>query len=344
MCINLPRLHRGCQLVDWARARAGCVSIPGGPPSRSKFSPASPTSAADEWNTLVGEDDPFLEHAFLDALERSGSVGERRRLRAAPGPGARRGARCRARSRSTSRTTATASSSSTGPGPTPRTAPGIRYYPKLVAAIPFTPATGHRLLLARPAPTRAAVTRRAARRGRARSPTRSGPRRCTSCSARRGEGAPRRARDYAAAPEHAVPLAQPRRRARSTTSTTTCRRSGRATASRCARSGAVAAGARADVPDRDRHRARRRATGRRCSAFYSTNVARHGGIDYLRAGVLRDRARDLRAPAGGHAGLPRAHAGRRHGELREGRATCTAATGAVWPSSRCCTSSSATTS
>ncbi|NOY94089.1 MAG: hypothetical protein GXP55_23135 [Deltaproteobacteria bacterium] len=31
--------------------------------------------AADEWDALVGEDDPFVEHAFLHALAESGSVG-----------------------------------------------------------------------------------------------------------------------------------------------------------------------------------------------------------------------------------------------------------------------------
>ncbi len=32
---------------------------------------------AAEWDALVGEDDPFAEHAFLHTLEESGSVGER---------------------------------------------------------------------------------------------------------------------------------------------------------------------------------------------------------------------------------------------------------------------------
>ena len=30
---------------------------------------------ADAWDALVGDDDPFVEHAFLCALEESGSVG-----------------------------------------------------------------------------------------------------------------------------------------------------------------------------------------------------------------------------------------------------------------------------
>src|SRR5690606_23960492 len=29
----------------------------------------------DAWNALIGEDDPFVEHAFLSVLEQSGSVG-----------------------------------------------------------------------------------------------------------------------------------------------------------------------------------------------------------------------------------------------------------------------------
>jgi predicted N-acyltransferase len=37
---------------------------------------------AADWDTLAGESDPFLEHAFLAALEASGSVGGRSRLEA----------------------------------------------------------------------------------------------------------------------------------------------------------------------------------------------------------------------------------------------------------------------
>ena len=79
---------------------------------------------AADWDRLAGDDDPFLEHAFLAALEASGSVGARAgcvpRLVVARDGGRGWWAPCR----STSRPTATASSSSTGAGPTPRTAPG----------------------------------------------------------------------------------------------------------------------------------------------------------------------------------------------------------------------------
>jgi predicted N-acyltransferase len=102
---------------------------------------------APAWDNLVGADDPFLEHAFLAALEASDSVGpdagclphlvlawqERRLVGAVPlylktnsyGEFIFDWAWADAAHRS-----------------------GIRYYPKLVAAIPFTPATGQRLLVA----------------------------------------------------------------------------------------------------------------------------------------------------------------------------------------------------
>ena len=75
--------------------------------------------------------------------------------------------------------TRTASSSSTGAGRTPTSARGRNYYPKLVAAIPFTPATGQRLLL-RDGPrdrSRDAAARRGTQHGR----SRSARRRCTCC-------------------------------------------------------------------------------------------------------------------------------------------------------------------
>ena len=97
--------------------------------------------AAADWDRLAGEDDPFLEHAFLAALEASGSVGEERGLRAAAVL-ARDG-------RATARRGAALPQDQQlrrvhlrlGLG---RRRPPlrIRYYPKLVAAIPFTPATG----------------------------------------------------------------------------------------------------------------------------------------------------------------------------------------------------------
>jgi hypothetical protein len=100
----------------------------------------------DAWDALVDQDDPFLEHAFLAALERSGSVG--------PGTG-------------WEPRILVARQAGQVVGAVPlylkydsmgefvwdfawahgAERAGIRYFPKLVAAIPFTPAAGHRLLV-----------------------------------------------------------------------------------------------------------------------------------------------------------------------------------------------------
>src|SRR4029079_7164937 len=101
-------------------------------------------------------DDPLLEHAFLDALERSGSVSEDAgcapRLVLARQRGALQGA-----------VPLYLKSNSYGEfifdwsWADAAHRAGIRYYPKLVAAIPFRPVTGQRLPVAAGA-DRAAVT------------------------------------------------------------------------------------------------------------------------------------------------------------------------------------------
>jgi len=102
---------------------------------------------AAEWDRLVGDDDPFVEHAFLSTLEDSGSVGgesgwqprhltlweEERLVGAAPmyrkthsyGEFIFDWAWADAAART-----------------------GIEYFPKLVSMVPVTPATGRRLLWA----------------------------------------------------------------------------------------------------------------------------------------------------------------------------------------------------
>ena len=100
---------------------------------------------ASAWNTLAG-DSPFLQHEFLIALERSGCVGARTAWRPAY-------------------LVARDASGLAGAMPLyikydshgefvfdwswadAYERAGRRYYPKLVAAVPFTPATGTRLLL-----------------------------------------------------------------------------------------------------------------------------------------------------------------------------------------------------
>lgn len=111
--------------------------------------------APSAWNRAVGTDNPFVRHEFLAALEASGSVGAARGWRPqhlllhseAPGRGVLLGcvplylkdhsygeyvfdwAWAEAYRRA-----------------------GLAYYPKLVAAVPFTPVTGPRLLVAPDAP------------------------------------------------------------------------------------------------------------------------------------------------------------------------------------------------
>ena len=93
---------------------------------------------------MAGSGDPFLEHAFLAALEASGSVGARAgcvpRLVVAHDGGRLVGAvPLYLKTNSYGEFIfdwGWANAAHRG---------GVRYYPKLVAAIPFTPATGHRL-------------------------------------------------------------------------------------------------------------------------------------------------------------------------------------------------------
>jgi predicted N-acyltransferase len=115
---------------------------------------------ASSWDRLAGDDDPFLEHAFLAALEASGSVG------------GRAGclprfvlARDRAGKRLVGAVPLYLKSNSNGEfifdwgWANAAHRAGVRYYPKLVAAIPFTPVTGRRLMvLAEPDVDPGAVT------------------------------------------------------------------------------------------------------------------------------------------------------------------------------------------
>ena len=102
--------------------------------------------APERWDALAGEHNPFVEHAFLSLLERSGSVG--------PGTGWEPvhvvveeagelvgAAPCYLKDESYGEyifdwSWAEAAARA-----------GLPYYPKLVVAVPFTPATGPRLLV-----------------------------------------------------------------------------------------------------------------------------------------------------------------------------------------------------
>jgi predicted N-acyltransferase len=105
---------------------------------------------AAEWDALVDANDPFLEHAFLLALERSGSVGRGTGwlprfvlVRELGETGAKRlvaAAPLYLKSHSYGEFVfdwAWAAAADRA---------GLEYYPKLVTAVPFTPVTGQRLL------------------------------------------------------------------------------------------------------------------------------------------------------------------------------------------------------
>ncbi|HXU60228.1 MAG TPA: GNAT family N-acetyltransferase [Polyangia bacterium] len=103
--------------------------------------------AAADWDRLAGDDDPFLEHAFLATLEASRSVGARagcvpRLVLARDDDGRLCGA-----------VPLYLKTNSYGEfifdwaWANAAQRAGVPYYPKLVAAIPFTPATGQRLPL-----------------------------------------------------------------------------------------------------------------------------------------------------------------------------------------------------
>jgi predicted N-acyltransferase len=111
----------------------------------------------DEWNALIQPDDPFTEHAFLLALEQSGSVGRETgwlpvHLLARRGDALVGAVPLYLKNHSYGEFIfdwgwAQAAQQA-----------GIPYYPKLVAAVPFTPASGRRLLTG-PGPLRADLAR-----------------------------------------------------------------------------------------------------------------------------------------------------------------------------------------
>ena len=103
------------------------------------------------WDRCAGGDSPFLSHAFLAALEESGSVGARAGWQPAPiaidGPGGAPDAVLPAYVKSHSQGEYVFDH---GWADAFERAGG-RYYPKLQIAVPFTPVPGRRLLTAEPA-------------------------------------------------------------------------------------------------------------------------------------------------------------------------------------------------
>lgn len=115
--------------------------------SRVETAPAIGAVDAAAWDALAGAGSPFLRHAFLAALESSGSVGgdsgwEPRHLLLREGGRLLAAMPCYAKTHSYGEYVfdwAWAEAWARN---------GLRYYPKLLTAVPFTPATGPRLLRA----------------------------------------------------------------------------------------------------------------------------------------------------------------------------------------------------
>ena len=116
-----------------------------------RIAPSVGSLQAAEWDALAGPDNPFMSHAFLAALEDSGSVG--------PGTGWTPAPLVieDASGRLLAALPAYAKSHSQGEYVFDHSwadaweRAGGSYYPKLQVAAPFTPATGPRLLLSNPA-------------------------------------------------------------------------------------------------------------------------------------------------------------------------------------------------
>jgi predicted N-acyltransferase len=102
---------------------------------------------AEEWNGLVGDESPFLQWEWLAALEQTGAVGDRTGWHARPLVARERGrlvAACPLYFKGHSEgefvfdwSWADAAQRA-----------GINYYPKMLVAVPFTPVSGARLLVA----------------------------------------------------------------------------------------------------------------------------------------------------------------------------------------------------
>ncbi len=111
---------------------------------------------AAQWDALAGQDDPFIEHAFLLALEQSGSVG---------GDSgwlplhvvAREGERLVGALPLYVKLHSYGEYIFDWSWASSAERAGLRYYPKLVSMVPFTPATGRRVLWAEDAVPEAVV-------------------------------------------------------------------------------------------------------------------------------------------------------------------------------------------
>ena len=101
-----------------------------------------------EWDRLSGDGDPFIEHAFLATLEASGSVGARAGCVPRLVVARDRAGRVVGAVPLYLKTNSYGEFIFDWSWANAAQRAGVRYYPKLVAAIPFTPVTGHRLPVA----------------------------------------------------------------------------------------------------------------------------------------------------------------------------------------------------
>ena len=173
---------------------------------------------------------------------------------------------------------------------------GIRYYPKVVVAVPFTPATGDRVLVAPgrgPRGRRRASSRRRAREWCERV---KGVGRARALPARgRGRRRGRRAGTCGATASSSTGSATARRRSTSTSRASTSKQ--RNQIKRELRGVREAGHRRRDAAARGPHA---RGRPRRCTASTRRPIDKHGvwGRLYLNERVLRDRRRALPRPPG----------------------------------------------
>jgi len=104
-----------------------------------------------EWNALAGPDNPFVSHEFLTALEDSGSVGPGTGWQATPIVISEEGGPILAAMPAYLKGHSQGEYVFDHSWADAYQRAGGRYYPKLQIAVPFTPATGPRLLLSEPA-------------------------------------------------------------------------------------------------------------------------------------------------------------------------------------------------
>jgi len=104
-----------------------------------------------EWNALAGPNNPFVSHEFLTALEDSGSVGPGTGWQATPIVISEEGGPILAAMPAYLKGHSQGEYVFDHSWADAYQRAGGRYYPKLQIAVPFTPATGPRLLLSEPA-------------------------------------------------------------------------------------------------------------------------------------------------------------------------------------------------